>query len=194
MREWVVPECLLIPVAAYDLAAIESHVGEIIKVISPNKAYLVQADPLPTPDLRLPIFSHPNIALLQDQLQIWVTPKYSRYRQAWRSTLGNSRIEGRVLHHVYNRRSAHQLGIEYVRIVPISRSTNSSSAFTENWGVALNTPERAARLRARGFRIHYADLGHMMTMLDIALGGGVQEVFRIGQNLIEIPGVRPAQV
>jgi hypothetical protein len=41
--------------------------------------------------------------------------------------------------------------------------------------------------------MQYADLGDLLVMLDISLGGGVQEVFRLGQNLIEIPGRRLPQ-
>jgi hypothetical protein len=41
--------------------------------------------------------------------------------------------------------------------------------------------------------MQYADLTDLLVMLDISLGGGVQEVCRISQNLIEIPGLRPPQ-
>ena len=193
MREWAVPECLHQPIVARDLSAIEDHVGEIVEILSPNRALLVRPDPPPLPDLRLPIFEHSNVDALFHPLQIWVSPGYTRYRKAWRRALGGDAIDGKVLHHVFNRRMAKLRGFGFIRLAPISRSANSSSAFTEGWGVALNTPDYVARLNARGLRIQYADLGSLMVMLDINLGGGVQEVFRLGQNLIEVPGIRPPQ-
>lgn len=192
-REWVVPECLHQPIVAIDSSAIEDHVGEIVTVLSPGRALLVRAFGAPSADLRLPIFGHPNIEALFQPLQVWVSPSYTRYRQAWRRALGDSDIQHKVLHHIFNRRMAKLRGFGFIRLAPISRSANSSSAFTEGWGVALNTPDYVARLNARGLRIQYADLGSLMVMLDISLGGAVQEVFRIGQNLIEIPGKRPPQ-
>lgn len=193
IREWAVPECLHQPIVARDSSAVADHVGEIIEILSPGRAPLVRPSRPPRPDLRLPIFQHPNIDALFQPLQVWVNPSYTRYRQAWRRALGDDAIHGKVLHHVYNRRTAKLRGFGFIRLAPISRSANSSSAFTEGWGVALNTPDYVARLNARGLRIQYADLGALMVMLDINLGGGVQEAFRLGQNLIEVPGKRPPQ-
>lgn len=193
MREWVVPECLHQPIVARDLSAIEDHVGEIVEILSPDRALLVRPDPPPLPDLRLPIFEHPNVDALFLPLQVWVSPGYTRYRKAWRRAFGDDAIKGKVLHHVFNRRMAKLRGLGFIRLAPVSRSANSSSAFTEGWGVALHTPDYVARLNARGLRIQYADLGSLMVMLDFNLGGGVQEVFRLGQNLIEVPGIRPPQ-
>jgi hypothetical protein len=192
-REWAVPACLHQPIVARDRSAIEEHVGEVVEVLSSDRALLVRPSPPPLRDIRLPIFDHPNIDALFQPLQVWVSPSYTRYRQAWRRALGDDAIYGKVLHHVFNRRSAKLRGFGFIRLAPISRSANSSSAFTEGWGVALNAPDYVARLNARGFRIQYADLGALMVMLDINLGGGVQEVFRLGQNLIEVPGKRPPQ-
>ncbi len=193
MREWALPPCLHIPIAARDEAAIKNHIGDVTQIISPGRALLVRVDPPQPSDLRLPIFEHPNISSLFEPLQLWVHPRYTRYRSAWARTFGRTQIEHRVLHHVYNRRKAMLIGYNYVRLVPISRSTNSSSAATEKWGIDLCTDDYVERYNNRGLRMMYGDLGHLMTMLDIPLGGGVQEAFRIGQNLVEVPGLRPPQ-
>jgi hypothetical protein len=37
----------------------------------------------------------------------------------------------------------------------------------------------------------YGDLRHLTTILDIPLGGGVQEMLSVGQNLVEVPELRP---
>jgi hypothetical protein len=41
--------------------------------------------------------------------------------------------------------------------------------------------------------MRYADLGDAMVMLDIQLDGGIQRVFRVGQDLIEVPCMRTPQ-
>ncbi|MEJ2755184.1 MAG: hypothetical protein P8104_04950 [Gammaproteobacteria bacterium] len=143
--------------------------------------------------MSLPIFSHPNVENLFVRDQIWVNPDYTRYRRAWKKALEPADIEGKVLHHVYNRRMARLREFGYIRLAPISRRTNSSSAFTEQWGVDLFTPEYLARLAGLELRMQYADLSDLLTMLDIPLGGGVQDVMRIGQNLVEAPGKRRPQ-
>ena len=193
-RQWVLPACLHIPILAKDRDAIDEHIGEIVRVVSPGKALLVRVDPPLPADTRLPIFSHPNVSKLFDDLQLWVSPEYTRYRNAWRRSLSAEAIEGRVLHHVYNRQMAKLRGFGYIRLAPVSRRANSSSAFTEQWGVDLFTPGYLKRLEKKGLRMQYADLGDLLVMLDVSLGGGVQEVFRLGQNLVEIPGGRPLQV
>ena len=141
MREWVVPECLHQPIVALDSSAIQDHVGEVVTVLSPGRALLVRPFEAPSADLRLPIFDHPNIEALFHPLQVWVSPGYTRYRQAWRHGLGDSSIQDKVLHHVFNRRIAKLRGFGFIRLAPISRSANSSCAFTEGWGVELNTSD-----------------------------------------------------
>ncbi len=193
MKEHVVPPCLHVPIVAMDEQAISDHIGEIVEVLSPGRALLVRVDPAHPPDPRLPIFGHQNVSSLFPTLTLWVSPGYTRYRSAWRRAFGAEAIDGKVLHHIYNRRMARLRGFGFIRLTPISRATNSSSAFTEQWGVDLFTPEYLERRKQVGLRMQFADLGDLLTMLDVSLGGGVQEVFRLGQNLIEVPGVRPPQ-
>lgn len=193
MKEHVVPPCLHVPIVAVDAQAISDHVGEILEVLSPGRALLVRMEPPQPPGIRLPIFEHPNVGALFSPLTVWVSPGYTRYRAAWARAFGRNAIDGKVLHHIYNRRMARLRGFGFIRLTPISRSTNSSSAFTEQWGVDLITPEYLERRKRAGLRMQYADLGDLLTILDVPLGGGLQEVFRLGQNLVEVPGVRPPQ-
>lgn len=193
MQEWVVPECLHVPVVAVDEAAITDHIGEIVQVLSPGRALVVAIDPPPERDIRLPIWSYPTAKAFFEPLQLWVKPSYTRYRQAYVRAKGQESISGKVLAHVYNRRMAMLRGYGFVRLVPVSRRANSSSSFTEQWGLELAATDLSARRQQRGLRIQYADLGDLLVILDISLGGGVQEVFRLGQNLIEIPGQRSPQ-
>jgi hypothetical protein len=193
MREWVVPECLHVPVVAVDEEAITDHIGDIVETLSPGRALVVAIDPAPARDLRLPIWTHPTVDVLFEPLQVWVSPNYTRYRQAYIRAKGQESVSGKVLAHVYNRRMATLRGYGFVRLVPVSRKANSSSGFTERWGVELATADLGAQRQRCGLRMQYADLGDLLVMLDISLAGGVQEVFRLGQNLIEIPGLRSPQ-
>jgi hypothetical protein len=99
-------------------------------------------------------------------------------------------IESKVLSHALNRRTAALMGFAYVRITPNSRGCNSSSAFSEQWGVTLHgTLEQAVANRRRGAFIHYADLAALMVMLDMRLSGGVMASVNEGQNLVR-PRIR----
>src|SRR5207302_1700484 len=71
-----------------------------------------------------------------------------------------------------------------VRITPNSRGCNSSSSFSEQWGVNLHaTPEQMSANRRRGAFIHYADLVALMVMLDMNPGGGVMDAVNEAQKL-----------
>ena len=193
MRQWGIPECLLVPVVAEDETAITDHIGDIVQVLSPGRAMVIAIDPPPEREIRLPIWDHPLASVFFEPLQVWVNPTYTRYRQAYIRAKGHESVSGKVLAHVYNRRMAMRRGYGFVRLVPVSRRANSSSSFTEQWGVELAAADQGARRQQRGLRMQYADLSDLLVMLDMNLGGGVQEAFRIGQNLIELPGLRPPQ-
>lgn len=193
IRQWGVPECLHVPIVALDENAITDHIGDIVEVLSPGRAFLVEIDPPPPRDDRLPIWAHPFSSVFFERRQIWVSHSYSRYRYAYEKGLGKESISGKVLAHMYNRRMAALRGYNFIRLVPVSRGTNSSSSFTEQWGVELSKSDLGARREKLGLRIQYADLGDLMVMLDMQLGGGIQEVFRVGQDLIEVPGNRTPQ-
>jgi hypothetical protein len=86
-----------------------------------------------------------------------------------------------------NRRMATILGFRFVRITPISRRSNSSSGFSEKWGVALySKPAELESHRRRGLFIQYADLVSLMLMLDIKLGGGIMDAANEGQRLVRL--------
>ncbi len=193
MRHWVVPECLHVPIVAADEDAITNHIGDIVQVLSPGKAIVISIDSPPERDLRLPIWQHPRADIFFDPIQVWVSPLYTRYRPSYIKAKGHESVSGMVLAHMYNRRMAIHRGYGFIRLVPVSRGANSSSAYTEQWGVTLSQKDQGARRERLGLRMQYADLGDLMVMLDLKLGGGVQEAFRVGQNLIEVPGIRPAQ-
>ena len=193
VRRWAVPECLHVPVVALDEAAIVDHIGDIVETLSPGRALVVAIDPPPERDLRLPIWSHPRSGVFFEPIQVWVKPSYTRYRAAYVRAMGSESVAGSVLAHVYNRRMAALRGYGFVRLVPVSRRANSSNSHAEQWGVELSATDMGARRQALGLRMQYADLSDLMVMLDLSLGGGVQEAFRVAQDLIEVPGLRAPQ-
>jgi len=190
----VLPECLHVPIAAVDEEAITTYIGDIVRPLAkdiPSRAFLVRAKTPASIDNRLPIWEMTEANILHRQMQVWVHVGYTRYRNTYKKAFPSEDIEGKVLSHTMNRRVAILKGFQYVRITPVSRGANSSSGFTENWGVALHgaplhgapgkTPEEARR----GASIQYADLSDLMLMMDLKLGGGVMSIVNEGQALVK---------
>ncbi len=188
LRRWALPDCLHVPIAAVDEAAIATYVGTIERILadgSPRKAFLVEIREPPPIDHSLPIWELERSRIFHMRWQVWVHIAFTRYRNAYRKAFPSEAIDGLVLSHAMNRCVAALKGFAYVRITPTSRRNNSSSAFSENWGVALHgTPEQIAANRRRGAFIQYADLSDLMLMLDMQLGGGVMAMVNEGQQLV----------
>lgn len=90
-----------------------------------------------------------------------------------------------VLSHAKNRRVAALQGFQYVRLTAVSRGCNSSSAFSEQWGVSYHSiPEMIEINRSRGVSIAYADLSDLMLIMNIKVGGGVMDAVNEGQKLV----------
>jgi hypothetical protein len=188
LTQWVLPECLHVPVAAVNEAAIRSYIGEIEQVLAGGaspKALIVNINESPTIDRQLPIWELASSKILYLRRQVWVHIAFTRYRDAYRKAFPEESIDGKVLSHTMNRRVAALKGFAYVRITPTSRGCNSSSGFSEKWGVGLhNSPEQNAANRKRGAFIQYADLCDLMVMLDLKVGGGVMAMVNEGQKLV----------
>lgn len=188
LKQFALPGCLHVPTAAVDEAAIATYIGEIEQVLAggmPRKAFLVMSKKPPSIDARLPIWQLPASKLLHERRQVWVHVGFTRYRRAYRKAFPDEAFDGKVISHALNRRMAALMGFSYVRVTPNSRGCNSSSSFSEQWGVTLHgTPEQAAANRRRGASIHYADLAALMVMLDINPGGGVMNAVNEAQALV----------
>jgi hypothetical protein len=188
ITRWALPESLHVPIAAVDEDAICTYIGNVERVVSGQglrKALLVtvpeprQIDPL------LPMSDHPNAGTLHARQQMWVHIAYRPYRAAYRRAFPNENIEGKILSHAMNRRTAAHKGFDFVRITPVSGAANVSSAFSENWAVELHKSSRqVGERRTDPPLIQYADLSDLMLMLDMMLGGGVVEVVNEGQRLL----------
>jgi len=191
LRHIGMPDCLHVPIAAVDAAAIRTYIGEIVQELgrgSPPKALLVQIDEPPPRDRSLPIWAYEKSRIFFQRDQVWVRVEYTRYRQAYQKAFPSEDIGGKILSHCMNRRIASLKGFQYVRITPTSRAANSSSAFSEGWGVALyGKPNELTAFKRRGVAIQYADLSDLMLMLDLSLGGGIMDAVNAGQKLVLPP-------
>jgi predicted GIY-YIG superfamily endonuclease len=188
VRRFVLPACLHVPIAAEDEVAIAKYIGEITTILvtgMPNKAFVVMIDPPHPPDNCLPIWKVPESAVLFEKMQVWVHVGFNGYRRAYKKARPAEDISNRVLSHCMNRRHADLKGFQYVRIVPATRSTNSSSAFSEEWGIGVNGKSKELTLiQQQSARIQYADLVDLMVMMDRKVGGGVMEIVNEAQKLI----------
>jgi hypothetical protein len=188
LTRWGLAECLHVPIAAVDETAITRYIGDVVRSLgggSTRKAVLVRSRTLPHPDDRFPIWSLEAATILRSELQVWVDVAYTRYRSAYRRAFPEEAIGDQVLSHAMNRRVAALKGFQYVRVTPTFRRANSSSRFSEEWGVTFHgNPKQVAADRRRGAFIQYADLTELMLMLGINLGGGLMDAVNEGQKLV----------
>jgi hypothetical protein len=182
--------CLYVPVAARDEAALGRYVGRIIRVLAggpPARAFLVEAHDPPPRDARLPIWQHTGAAIFHALHQVWVDVDFHSYRPAYIRAFGGEALGERVLDHVLNRRIARLKGFRYLRIVPISKGANSSSAMSEGWGVDHHkTPQMRQRNAESLAAVQYADLADLVKMLDIKTGGGIMDAVNEAQRLVAV--------
>lgn len=188
LRRYSLPECLHVPIAAENEEIIAKYIGDIKAVVAvgtPNKALVVMVDPPPPRDTRLPIWSKPESDILFEQMQVWVHVSYNGYRRAYKKARPAEDVSSKVLSHCMNRRHAALKGFQYVRIVPAAQSTNSSSAFSEEWGIEINcNPKELSSIKQRRAKIQYADLVDLMVMMDMRVGGGIMELVNEAQRLV----------
>jgi hypothetical protein len=183
--------CLYVPVGARHAPAIERFVGRIAEVLagdSQPRALLVEAYDPPQRDARLPIWKLPEAAIFHAPRQVWVDVDFRGYRRTFLQAFVEETLDDRVLDHVLNRRVARLKGFRYLRIVPISRSANSSSAMSEGWGVEHHsTPDMRQRNAESRASVQYADLADLVKMLDVKTGGGIMEAVNEAQRLVTVP-------
>jgi hypothetical protein len=184
--------CLYVPIAARDIPAIESYVGRIAGQLAPtalDKALLVDAYEPEEPDSRLAIWDVPEAAVLHFPKQVWVHVDYRAYRRAYVGAFPDVNLTGLVLDHVLNRRVARLKGFGYLRIVPISRGSNSShGSLSEGWGVEHHSsPQMREKNRASLAAVQYADLADIVKMLDMQGGGSLMDNVNEAQKLVDLP-------
>jgi len=180
--------CLRVPVAARDAAAIEKHVGAIVRQIPdhPNSpGYLVMPGTTPDRNPRLPVWELQEASMFHEQVQLWLHVDSQGYRRRFAKALPDLDILEKDIDHVMNRQVARLKGFHYVRVVGISRAANrSSGAISEKWAIEYHgSEEMQRRHRDSKALIQYADIADLAKMLNIVIGGGVMDQLNDVQHL-----------
>jgi hypothetical protein len=190
LTKFGLPLSLHVPIAARDATAIERFVGQIERVLlgSPEKgALLVRAYERSAYDPQLAIWQQPGAAVLRQESQVWVHVDERQYRKAYVTAFPADDITQLVLDHVMNRRVARLKSFSYLRIVPITRSANSSSGgLCEKWAVTYHSaPGMVVINKSRRPHIQYADLADIVKMLNVKTGGSLQDAVNDAQAWLE---------
>jgi hypothetical protein len=185
-QQFGLPASLHLPIGVRNKAALEKYLGKVVCELSragTNRAFLMAVPPPKMIDQNLNIWKVPNTDILHKPLQVWVHVAYTRYRAAYQKAFPTEPIYKLVLDHIMNRQMARLKGFEYVRIIPISRSVNSSGAFSEKWGIAYHSsPAMQQKNALKTTKVQYADLGDLVKMLNINPGGGVMDAVNLAQQ------------
>lgn len=184
--------CLYIPVAARDTNAIETYVGRVVARLgrrSSDRVLLVEAHELEEPDDPLAIWELPELAVLHYPRQVWVHVDYGAYRRAYMRAFPDVDLTDLVLDHAMNRRVARLKGFTYLRVVPISRSANSSHGeLSEGWSVEYHSSPKMREInKASRAVVQYADLADVVKMLNMEGGGSFMEIVNEAQKLVDLP-------
>lgn len=179
---------LRVPVAPRDRAAIEAHVGAILREVpnsSGSPSYLVAATMMAPVDRRLPVWDLEAASIFHAEIQLWVHVDSRKYRRQFADAFPTLDIRLEDVDHVMNRHVARLKGFHYVRLVAISRAANrSSGAISEKWAIEHHGSQAMQRRHRRSkARVQYADIADLAKMLDIAIGGGVMDQLNDVQHL-----------
>ena len=189
IHRWAMPESLHLPIAARDKEAIVKYVGNIVTELSASKtnnAFLIEVPPPTSINTKLAVWKLPESKILHQMLQVWVHVDYKGYRKAYIKAFPDEDISSLILDHVQNRKMAKVMGFNYVRIIPISRGSNSSSgSLCEQWGVKYHSTPQMRKINSdKNSFIQYADISCLVKMLNIKTGGGVMDAVNEGQKLL----------
>ncbi|MFT7472705.1 MAG: hypothetical protein ACI8XU_002608 [Kiritimatiellia bacterium] len=189
VEKWAMPASLHLPISARDKNSLFRFIGKLVRELSSantDKAFLIRVPPPATINKKLAVWSIPESNALHQPLQVWVHVDYRNYRKAYISAFPEEDISSMVIDHVLNRRLAKIKGFNYVRLLPISRSANSSSgALSEQWGIKYHSSPRMRQInQEKGNYIQYADLSDLVKMLNLNTGGGVMDAVNDAQSLL----------
>jgi hypothetical protein len=198
------PESLLVPIAARDVASIQGYVGCIHECIHGRSGRVNALSVIPyvkPEDLApsAPLWSHPDAERFKRSLhpvkQIWVHVDYDGYRKAY-ERLDMSKIPpDHVLDHIQNREAVRLRGYShpYIRLCPVHWGVNTSAGHdTGGEGMekeylrSLDQQPESVQVAvevAMQCDIIYADPMDLTKMLNIAPGtfvlDGVRDMLRL---------------
>jgi hypothetical protein len=163
-------DCLIIPVAAKSIKSIEQFVGNIIEKLKDDMWCYVDFTPLSNPN-NLEVWNHARSHLINQKLQCWVRINYIGYRNRYKKCFPDTNVDEMVIDHILNRRFAKVLGFNYVRLLHISKSANSSSGRGMEYDVInYRNPDGLSKFEESLDEIYYADPSDLMKMLNMKIG------------------------
>jgi len=182
------PSDVHIPIAARNKDAIIKYIGTInyISALKSEEAFIVTPYFIPLLNNKLPLWKIKESLILHSKNQIWVHVDYKNYRNAYLKACPDENIKGLSLDHILNRRVARLKGFNYIRIVPVSPSVNTSSGgVTEKYSFDFHNSEymKKKNKENKSF-IQYADIADIVKILNLKTGGRTQYVIQDSLKLI----------
>lgn len=189
LNKWAMPESLHCPISSRDKESIVRYIGNIVRELSDpntNKAFLVEVPKPMSINANLAVWKLPESKVLHQVLQVWVHVDYHQYRKAYKKAFPDEDLSSLIIDHIENRRMAKVIGYNYVRIIPISKSANSSSGpLSEQRGIEYHSTISMRRINKEKKQfIQYADLASLVKMLNINTGGGFMDAVNEAQKLL----------
>lgn len=182
------PPDVHIPIGARDKGSILKYIGSIetISTIPPESAIIVTPHFCPELNKKLPLWKLKESEILHCRKQVWVHVNYKSYRAAYKIACPEENVSDFVLDHILNRRVARLKGYDYLRIIPVAKSVNTSSgAVTEKYGFEHHSTDRMKSINQEDQAfIEYADIADMVKMLNQKTGGKFQDIIRDSLDLI----------
>jgi len=163
---------LIIPIAAKSKESISKYIGTIEDSFGEDDAFLVSFSPLELSN-DLPVWKNPRSSWLTHSKQIWVAAESKKYRQYYLNHFKDQCINSKyVVDHIMNRKLATALGYRYIRLLHVSRSSNSSSGRGGETFAKSNLPiGQSINPDINSTEIVYADPSDLLKMLDMQVGG-----------------------
>jgi len=128
------------------------------------------------------------------EIQLWVRPHYSKYREAWKKRFGEASIPpGTDVDHIHSRERAAALGYEYVRLALVPAGANRSAG--AGYEKALLNAYRTVhgdQGRPAGYdipNIRYIDFVQETKIMSVKIGpknGGYPGLFTHHNGLIAV--------
>jgi len=171
-----------IPIGAKDKQAIIKYIGCIQEIngVHAEMAFIVTPHFSPELNNKLPLWKLPESEILHRKKQVWVHVDYPGYRAAYINACPEEGVNGFVLDHILNRRIARLKGYNYLRIVKVTKSVNTSSGgVTEKYGFDYHSTDHMKKINSQSQAfIEYADVTAVVKMLNKKTGGKFQDIIR----------------
>lgn len=161
---------LLTPIAAMNLEAIKNHVGNFEFIMGTNQqALLVNWKPY---EINNKLNELEYFDRIHQTKQVWVTVDFKNYRKTYFEVFKNiEKNNNLVVDHIFNRRLAKIWNYEYIRLIHVDRSINSSSGKGQkSFGVDLMKDNQEYHNKVKERNISYADPFDLVKIVNWKIG------------------------